>query len=155
MNNKTLVVFLSILLVAATMVFAQSGNRGYPPRGNVRANRLQTFDVANPVEIVGTIVSISQRNYGYGRYRNGLELLVKTKGNNLSVRLGPKVFFDSKNWTFKQGDKVQIIAYNGTGQSKGLLFAARITMNDKTLILRDQYGIAQWRWGRRGGRGRW
>jgi hypothetical protein len=111
--------------------------------------------VANPVQIIGTIVAVNQRNYGYGRYRDGLELLVHTAGKDLSVRLGPKVYIQAKNWTFTKGDKVQIIAFNGTGQSKGLLFAAQITMNGKTLILRDQYGVAQWSYGGRGRRGRW
>lgn len=153
---KKILISLTIVFLMLTMVFAQGRGQRFPARRNLRANSYQTFDVANPVQINGSIVTITRRTLGNGMYRDGLELLILTGAKNISVRLGPVAFLESTKWNFKKGDKIEMIAYNGTGQNKGMLFAAKISMNGKTLILRDENGIAQWRYSRwgRGRRGR-
>ena len=152
--TKKLLFSLVIIASMITMSFAQAGNQRFLQRQNLRANRFQTFDTANPVEINGSIAKVTRSNRGYGRYRDGLELLIFTGEKNLSVRLGPVAFLDSNNWHFKKGDKIQVTAFKGTGQSKGNFFAAKIQMKGKTLILRDKDGIPAWRFSNLRRRGR-
>ena len=149
MIKKT--IFVSILIIL--MVTLSFGQRGYG------RYRVHTFDVTNPVAINGKIVKVEtvrSSNRGYG---TGIHLTVADEGTQTVVNMGPAAFLSSNNWEFKEGEKISVKAFKGTGNSSGQLFAAEITRTGKQLALRDNFGWPMWRQslnknrcgGRRGG----
>jgi hypothetical protein len=151
MIKKT--IFVSILI--GLMVTLSFGQRGYG------RYRVHTFDVTNPVTINGKIVKVEtvrSSNRGYG---TGIHLTVADGGTQNVVNMGPAGFLSYNNWEFKEGEKISVKAYKGTGSSSGQLFAAEISHAGKQLALRDNSGWPMWRQsmnknrggGRRGGPG--
>jgi hypothetical protein len=138
MIKKT--IFVSILVISlVTISFGQSGQRW-----NVR-NWIHTFDVTAPVQIKGKIVKVEtvrSSNRGYG---TGIHLTVADRGTQTVVNMGPGAFLSSNNWEFKEGERISVKAYKGTGNSSGQLFAAEISRAGKQLVLRDNAGLPMWR----------
>ena len=151
MIKKT--IFVSILIIL--MVTLSFGQRGYG------RYRVHTFDVTNPVAINGKIVKIETvRNSSRG-YGTGIHLTVTDGDTQTVVNMGPAAFLSSNKWEFKEGDKISLKAFKGTGNNSGQLFAAEISRAGKQLVLRDNFGGPMWRQslnknrggGRRGGPG--
>lgn len=125
--KKTFYLAMIIFLLSVATVFAQ-GNR-YNPR---------TVEV-----IKGDVVSVERAGQdGAGR---GLLLHVKTAKETIDVKLGPKKYVESQQFSFQANDKVEIkgsrVSINGTPT----IIAAEVKKNNKTLKLRDDSGAGLWR----------
>jgi len=149
MNKKTIWI-AAIIVAMVTMGFSQV----QPQRRYLnRANRFHTFDVAAQVGISGVIAKVENCTLGGGWYANGISLTIDDGKQKSVVRLGPVAFLGSNNWTFKQGEKVDIKAFKGTGNFANVFFAAQVNRGGKSLLLRDEYGFPMWRQSLRRGRG--
>jgi hypothetical protein len=149
MAKKTILI-AAIIAAMVTLSFSQvQPQRRYANR----ANRMHTFDVSTPIEISGVIVKVGNCNSGMGWYANGINLTVENGKQQSLVRLGPAAYLGTANWVFKQGDKVVIRAFKGTGNYANEFFAAEVTRDGKNLLLRDKYGFPLWRQSLKGGRG--
>lgn len=149
MTKKTLSI-VTVIAALVTLSFAQA--QPQPQYAN-RAGRLHTFDVSTAVEISGVIAKVENCNLGTGQYANGINLTVDDGKQQAIVRLGPIAYLNDNNWTFKQGDKIIVKAFNGTGDFAGEFFASEVILGGKSLLLRDRYGLPLWRQSLRGGRG--
>jgi hypothetical protein len=154
MTKKTILI-VTIIVALVTLSFTQvQPQRRYANRGN----RMHTFDVSASIEISGVIAEVKKCNSGKGKYADGINLTVENGKQQSLVRLGPAAYINANNWVFKQGDKIIINAYKGTGDYATEFFAAEVTMGGKNLLLRDESGFPLWRQsldkGRGMGRGR-
>ncbi|MGD2092236.1 MAG: hypothetical protein PVH61_39075 [Candidatus Aminicenantes bacterium] len=149
MTKKTILIAVIIVLTVTSSFTQVQPQRRYWNR----ANRLHTFDVSTPIQISGVIVKVENCNTGMGWYANGINLTVENGKQQSLVRLGPVAYLGAANRVFKQGDKVIVKAFEGTGNYAGEFFAAEVTRDGKNLLLRDQYGFPMWRQSLRGGRG--
>jgi hypothetical protein len=119
-----------------------------PPKNTAR------IDAASQVELSGVIAKVENCNSGRGWYANGINLTVVDDGKQQSlVRLGPAAFLSTNNWAFKQGEKIIVKAFKGTGNFANEFFAAEVIRDGKNLLLRDEYGFPKWRQSLRKGRG--
>lgn len=154
MTKKTIWI-VTIIAAMVTLSFTQA----QPQRRYLnRANRVHTFDAASQVEINGVVAKVENCDSGKGWYANGISLTIDDGKRQSLVRLGPAAFLGTKDWAFKQGEKIIVKAFKGTGNFSDEFFAAQVTRDGKNLLLRDEYGFPLWRQslgkGRGMGRGR-
>lgn len=153
--NKRMITVLIVTLALVSLGSAQDQSQTFKRMQRNRVDRLHTFDVAQPVTLDGKILKVENCDLGKGRYSQGVKLVLEAKGKEETVHLGPSAYISNQAWEFSAGQNVKINAYPGTGKSQGMLFAADVNQDGKTLILRDKDGLPQWSGnkGRRGGRG--
>lgn len=135
-KKTTFIILIAVMMV--TMTFAQGRGR------NRAANRAHTFDVAVPVNITGKIVKVESVTNERGRYCGGIHLTVDNGTKQVPVSLGPSAYLDSNKWEFKQGERITVKAFKGTGDDNGALFASQVTRNGEQLTLRDKDGLPMW-----------
>ncbi|MCK5057802.1 MAG: hypothetical protein KAT34_14175 [Candidatus Aminicenantes bacterium] len=148
--TKKMILVVTIIAAMVTLSFTQvQPQRRYANR----VNRVHTFDAASQVELSGVIAKVENCNSGRGWYANGINLTVDDGKQQSLVRLGPAAFLSTNNWAFKQGEKIIVKAFKGTGNFANEFFAAEVIRDGKNLLLRDEYGFPKWRQSLRKGRG--
>jgi hypothetical protein len=142
---------VSILcLVASTDSFAQRGinwrggggwgtgtpySRMYDPKTVVT--------VAGEVTRVDTITPLKGMSYG-------VHLVLKTKGETLSVHLGPAWYVENQDVRIDRGDKVEVLGSRISFDGKPAIIAAEVKKGNAVLVLRDKEGSPMWSgWRRR------
>jgi hypothetical protein len=128
--------FVTILLLGiGTAVFAQGrpGMRNYDPK--------------TETTVKGTVQEVQEQTGRHGW--KGTHVVVKTDSGTLSVHIGPSSYISSKQFSFAEGDQVEILGSKVTIGGTETLLAREITKDGKTLVLRDAQGIPQWAGGRR------
>ncbi len=139
MNGKKLMFGIAAIAVTVSLAFAQvSGNTMNRKKGH-------SLNTAQTRTIEGSIVKVDVQERGIGRYGTGVHLVVKEGNRETEIHLGPKAYIESAGWMFKAGDKIKMTAFSGTYGNSAALFAAEITANGKTLVLRDKQGFPEWR----------
>ena len=106
------------------------------------------YNTGTEMTITGTVEAVTQVTHGM---RPGTHLTVRTNEGSLEVLLGPADFISGKGFAFQKGDPVKVTGSKVAGGGREALIARMVETGDKTLILRDKYGIPAW--SRRGGRG--
>jgi hypothetical protein len=81
---------------------------------------------------------------------DGVHLVIETDEGNLRVILGPEWYLSTQQYSLDLGDFVEVTGTRVTLQKEAALLAYKITVDDKSLNLRDESGIPLWR--RRGHR---
>ena len=98
----------------------------------------------NTIETIsGDVVSIEKTTSGYG-----VHLVVKTKEETLSVRLGPMWYMNDQGFTISPDDKVEIKGHRISDRGETAIIASEVKKGDEILKLRDDSGLPFWR-GRR------
>jgi hypothetical protein len=103
----------------------------------------------NLVTIPGEILSIELVPSINGK-GDGVHLVIETDEGNLRVILGPEWYFSTQQVSLDLGVFVEVKGIRVTLQKEAALLAYEITVDDKSLNLRDESGIPLWR--RRGHR---
>jgi hypothetical protein len=103
----------------------------------------------NTVEtITGTIKDIQYVKQASGR-DYGVHLMVTTQKNQYEVHLGPRWFLEENQLNFTVGEEIEVKGSKKMINRRLTLIAAKITNRDRTVVLRDEYGIPMWS-GRKG-----
>ncbi len=103
----------------------------------------------NLVTIPGEILSIELVPSINGK-GDGVHLVIETDEGNLRVILGHEWYFSTQQVSLDLGVFVEVKGIRVTLQKEAALLAYKITVDDKSLNLRDKSGIPLWR--RRGRR---
>lgn len=139
---KTFIRLSVILMVlSSTILIAQNDLNGWGKSSNYnRKYNPKTF-----TEIKGEITKIEQFVHVRGM-APGIQIMVKTGTDTVSVHLGPKWFMDKQNGQFKlvTGDKVEVKGSKVTIRRKPIIMAREITKGGNTLQLRDEKGFPEW-----------
>ena len=103
----------------------------------------------NLVTIPGEILSIELVPSINGK-GDGVHLVIETDEGNLRVILGSEWYFSTQQGSLDLGVFVEVKGIRVTLQKEAALLAYEITVDDKSLNLRDESGIPLWsRRGRR------
>jgi hypothetical protein len=130
----TILLSVGFLAVAAGQSAGAQGARNYDPRAEVR--------------VKGVVQEVQQLMRGM-RCCTGTHLLLKTDTETLDVHVGPSSFVQQSQFSFANGDEVEVLGSKVTMAGKEILLAREITKGEKTLVLRDAQGIPMWSRGRR------
>ena len=130
---------LALALAAPSAVKAQN-----PPRSGVVYDRSKVDTLSGEVAAISATPSPSALG-------GGLHILVRMSGQLYDVHLAPQWFLDSKRFTLATGDQVQVSGSRLTYEGKLVFLAARITLGQKTVTLRDSSGAPAWSTKGRGG----
>ena len=126
--------FLAVLLVVTitSIVWAQRG----PGRG------MHRYDPKTETTLSGTIEDIQLLP---GHYRGtGTHLLLKTDSSTIEVHVGPTAYIEKRQFSFKKGDRIEVLGSQVKIGGKDVLLAREITQDGKKLVLRDQGGVPLW-----------
>ncbi len=111
---------------------------GSEKKGKRLANKTK---VKGLVEVLGDFPS-------KGPWGNGTEIhsgaVLKTKEGKITVHLGPVWYFMEQDCPIKAGDKLEVVGLKVSYNRCPLIFAENITVNNRTLHLRDKKGIPFW-----------
>ena len=137
----TLVVAV-VFAVAASTALAQ-GRMG-PGKGMPR------YDPSTEISLQGTVEEVREVTCTMcPRPMTGTHLVVKAGSERLEVHLGPSRFLAGQEFSFEEGDAIEVTGSKvkwGEGQA---LLAREVKKGDKVLTLRNTQGVPQWSRGRR------
>jgi len=134
----------TMILVAA---FAVPLALAQQPMGQGKGKWMM-YDPATEVTVQGTVEEVKQvpdRRGGPG----GTHLIVKTDSETLNVRLGPSTFLTNQNFTFAQGDHIEVTGSKMKFHGADALIAREVKKGDAVLTLRNAQGIPVWSRGQR------
>lgn len=137
MTSKRL--FTAILAIAALALYlvpAASSQMGMR-----KAHRMYNPDTETT--LTGTVEAINTVSGRHGW--SGTHLTLKTEsGETYDVHLGPSAYVEKENFTFAEGDQVEVTGSKVTYKGKDAIVAREITKDGKTLTLRDAQGFPAW-----------
>ena len=142
---------LSITLFAVSGSFAQGGMRR---SGGQWAGRM--YDPKTVETVSGDVMSIEQiqgKAWGAGRGGRGggygVHLILKTEKEQIAVHLGPSWYLDKQGLKIAPKDRIEVRGSRITFEGKPAIIAAEVKNGGRSLRLRDDNGVPEWR-----GRGR-
>jgi hypothetical protein len=144
--------FAAVLsLITAGMAVADCG-RAHAGKGHgacAAKGDCTGFDKAATTTLQGTVVSIDKEKCeGCGMMH--VDVVLKTKDDEVTVRLGPSWYLDNQDETLKKDDQVEIFASKVKFAGEDMFVAGKITKGDDVLLLRDKDGFPMWQGWRRG-----
>jgi hypothetical protein len=150
-TTKILYLALLIIFFYTTDSFSHNGWFNQDRCGWRTENNWETtgYVQENLVNIQGEILSRELVPSMSGR-GDGVHLVIETDEGNLRVILGPEWYFSTQQVSLDLGVFVEVKGIRVTLQKEAALLAYEITVDDKSLNLRDESGIPLWR--RRGHR---
>jgi hypothetical protein len=144
--KKTMTIWLAVALSLALVcpVLAQPGSgmgmgRGMGPR---IYNPQTVTTVKGAVAKMEELPSMGRGGARGMRFRG---VALKTDQGDITVHLGPAWYQDQKKFTVKVGDTMAATGSKVTLNQQPALLAREVTVNGKTLKLRDEQGIPLWR----------
>lgn len=129
-------IFITILVLAIGTAAIAQGGPG-----------MRNYDPKTETTVKGTVQQVQEQAGRHGW--KGTHLIVKTDTGTLPVHLGPSAYISKKQFSFAQGDRVEILGSKVTIGGTETLLAREVTKDGKTLVLRDGQGIPQWGGGHR------
>ncbi len=141
-----LILVISLTLVGA--VLAQPGpggaGRGMGPGGGMGP---MLYDPQTVTTVTGTVEKLEELTMGRpsGMGMKFREVLLKTDKGSLTVHLGPIWYLEQQKFAAKVGDKVEVTGSQVTLNNQPSIIAKDVTVNGKTLNLRNDQGIPVWR----------
>ena len=142
---------VSILcLVASTDSFAQKGVSWRGARGwGTGTPYSRMYDPATVVTVTGEVVRVDAITPLKGM-SYGVHLVLKAKGETLSVHLGPAWYVENQDTRIERGDKVEVVGSRITFDGTPAVIAAEVKKGSEVLMLRDENGFPAWSgWRRR------
>jgi hypothetical protein len=109
----------------------------------------QLYNPQTVTTVKGAVEKVEELSMG----RMGMkirELILKTEKGSLAVHLAPDWYLDQEKFAVKAGDTVEVTGSQVTLNNQPAMIAKDITMNGKTLKLRDDQGLPAWRGAGRG-----
>ncbi|HYM13523.1 MAG TPA: hypothetical protein VEU62_22475 [Bryobacterales bacterium] len=127
-RNKLAVLFVvPLALTLARIVAAGTGQT--PVKGE------KTFS--------GTVVEVTQQECPVCKCVE-LSLTLKTDAGTLQVRLGPKAFFEERDFFLLRGDLIKVSGFKFTEGGKDVILATEVWKAGDHVILRGKYGKPAW-----------
>ena len=77
---------------------------------------------------------------GFSKAMKGTHLIQKAGHETIEVFLGPSKFITSRGFSFAQGDLLNVTGSRVTTNGADHIIARKVTVDGKTLILRDELG---------------
>jgi len=73
-----------------------------------------------------------------------LSAFVKTSAGRIEVRLGPKTYFEERDFYLSRGDSVEIVGIPFTERGKDVVLANEVRRGGEHLVLRGKNGRPAW-----------
>lgn len=106
-------------------------------------NYEREYDPDNTDEISGMIEEVMYSG-SENTPEQGMELLVHTDDELITLHIGPVWYLDRQDKGFKEGDNVTVKGSRITYKHEPVLVAQYITRNGRKLVLRDEMGHPVW-----------
>ncbi|MEJ2673261.1 MAG: hypothetical protein P8168_13885 [Deltaproteobacteria bacterium] len=143
----------SLILVGP--VWAQPGPGGGRGGGGMGPRLYNPQTVTTVTGMVEKLEELPSMGRGAGRGMTYRGAVLKTAKGSVLVHMGPSWYLDQQKFAVKPGDKLEVTGSQVTLKNRPAIIAQSITVNGKTLTLRDNQGLPAWRgMGPGGGRGR-
>lgn len=107
------------------------------------------YDSAATMTLEGTVVAI-EKEQCKGCNMTHVDLVVKMKDDEVTVRLGPAWYLDNQGEMLKKDDVVKVVASKIKYEDTDMYVAGKVSKGDDTLMLRDKDGLPMWQGWRRG-----
>jgi hypothetical protein len=110
------------------------------------------YDPSTVVTVKGTVQEVQQETAPAGHQQMGgmgVHLVLKTDKETETILVGPQGFLTQKNFSFSNGDKIEVTGSKVKYGDTEAIIAREIKKGDQTLTLRNEQGIPLW-----SGRGR-
>lgn len=137
--NRWNVLLLTILLSVGLSAVTAGQSAG------VRGAR--NYDLRAEIRVKGVVQEVQELRRG--KCCTGTHLLLKTDTNSFDVHVGPSSFIQQSQFSFANGDEVEVLGSKVTMAGKETVLAREITKGEKTIVLRDTQGIPMWSRGMR------
>jgi hypothetical protein len=147
---KTSMVWLAVALslALACPVLAQPGSGGGRGMGMGRGMGPRMYNPQTVTTVKGTVEKLEElpsMGRGSARGMRFRGVVLKTDKGNITVHLGPAWYQDQKKFAVKVGNTMAATGSQVTLNQQPALLAREVTVNGKTLKLRDEQGIPLWR----------
>lgn len=138
----------SLVGAAAALAFILvSGAASAQPRGPQRGMRMPgpRYDKATELTLHGVVQKVEEVDQkDCPQCQGGIHLWLGSEGASYEVLLGPSWFLKEKNWSFEQGDSLEVTGSKITLDDQSSILAREVKRDGQTLMLRDTNGIPAW-----------
>jgi len=100
----------------------------------------QLFPDGDPVELTGTVSRLD-----YGGFGNMVDLIVQGPQDDRVVKLAPAAFVDKLGLNLQEGQPVTVRGRRVTSRGQQVIVAQDISVNGRSVPLRDDQGSPVWR----------
>ena len=139
--TKPLVGIVAVLGVALASGFAL-GQPGGPRKGMMGMPR---YDKATELTLHGTVTKVEEAvPKNCPNCATGVHLWLDSDGKSYEVHIGPSAFVKAKEWTFENGDALELTGSRVSVDDQSFILARDVKKGDKTLVLRDENGMPAW-----------
>lgn len=129
----------TVLLALIVGIALISGAFAQMHRG---AGKCSNYDPKTEMTTTGTIEEVNQLASGHGWH--GTHLMVKTETGTFDVHLGPSDYIAGQQFSFAQGDPIEITGSKVKMQGNDVILAREVKKDGKTLSLRNAQGMPNW-----------
>jgi len=94
-------------------------------------------------KFIGTVEEVTQHTCEIC-HAVELSAFVKTDGGRIEVRLGPKTFFEERDFHLSPGDSLEVVGIPFTERGKDVVLANEVRKGAEHLVLRGKDGRPAW-----------
>jgi hypothetical protein len=73
-----------------------------------------------------------------------LSVALKSTADTLLVRLGPKQYFDERDFSLSKGDVIEVVGITLKEKGRTVVLATEVRKGSDTVMLRGKYGRPRW-----------
>lgn len=100
------------------------------------------YDPSTEATITGTVSEVQSHQ---GRMnRTGLHLILTTAAGTREVHVGPASWLADQQFTFSEGEALQVIGSAATLDGAPVILARQIVRGTTTITLRNAQGVPEW-----------
>jgi len=141
-SARTSLLAAFVLLLPATAI--AQGARGHGSQGwGAGGAYARLYDPAKVERVTGRVVDVLKVTPMHGM-SSGVEIVVKTASDKVTVHLGPTWFLDNQDVRVLKGDDVVVEGSWIMLDGKPVVLAASVRKGDEILTLRDASGVPSW-----------
>jgi len=123
------------------------GQMGQGQMGQGQGQGMSHYDPSTVVTVKGTVEEVQQGTAAAGHQQMGgmgVHLILKSGKETQTVLVGPQNFLTQKDFSFSNGDQVEVTGSKVKYGTSEAIIAREIKKGDKVLTLRDEKGVPVW-----------
>ena len=114
-----------------------------PPVVGAQAKHRHGMQQSSAVKYSGQVDKIQQEQCAVCKCVE-LSITLKTAEETVLVRLGPKQYFDERDFVFSKGDLIEVTGVTFKEKGQTIVLATEVRKGGDTVMLRGKYGKPRW-----------
>jgi hypothetical protein len=116
---------------------------GLPHQAAAQAKRGHRMQQSTIAKYTGQVETVEQQQCAACKCVE-LSVTLKVNGETLLVRLGPKQYFDERDFTLSKADVIEVTGLTFKEKGQTVVLATEVQKGSDTVMLRGKFGRPRW-----------